>query len=49
MAKVVASIGSPRKNGNVDTIVKEILNGVETNGITVKKFYLNDMNIRGCQ
>lgn len=49
MAKVVAFIGSPKKNGNVDTIVNEILNGVEEKQGTVKKFYLNDMNIRGCQ
>ena len=49
MAKIVAFIGSPRKNGNVDTIVNEILNGAEVSGGSVKKFYLNDMNIRGCQ
>lgn len=49
MAKVVAFIGSPRKNGNVDTIVEKILNGVEISGGSIKKFYLNDMNIRGCQ
>ncbi|WP_055668834.1 flavodoxin family protein [Desnuesiella massiliensis] len=49
MAKIVAFIGSPRKNGNVDTIVQEILNGAESKNVSVKKFSLNDMNIRGCQ
>ncbi|MDD7794247.1 flavodoxin family protein [Clostridium sp. 'White wine YQ'] len=49
MAYVIAFIGSPRKNGNVDTIVQEIINGVESEGGVVKKYYLNDMNIRGCQ
>lgn len=49
MVRVVAFIGSARKNGNVDTIVEEILKGVKENQGHVKKFYLNDMNIRGCQ
>ncbi|WP_286906836.1 flavodoxin family protein [Clostridium sp. UBA1652] len=49
MAKVVAFIGSARKNGNVDTIVQEIINGIEYKNVTVKKFYLNNMNIKGCQ
>lgn len=49
MVRVVAFIGSARKNGNVDTIVEEILNGVKEKQGEVKKFYLNDMNIRGCQ
>lgn len=49
MARVVAFIGSARKNGNVDTIVSEILKGVEEKQGDIKKFYLNDMNIRGCQ
>lgn len=49
MVRVIAFIGSARKNGNVDTIVEEILNGVKEKHGEVKKFYLNDMNIRGCQ
>ena len=49
MSKIVAFVGSPRKEGNVDTIVQEIINGAESNNIIAKKYYLNDMNIRGCQ
>ncbi|WP_250673273.1 flavodoxin family protein (plasmid) [Paraclostridium ghonii] len=49
MTKVVAFIGSPRKRGNVDTIIGEIIKGANNNNIEVKKYYLNDMNIKGCQ
>lgn len=49
MAKIVAFMGSPRKKGNVDTILDEIIRGVNDNGDEAKKYYLNDMNIKGCQ
>ncbi|GAA0116957.1 flavodoxin family protein [Clostridium senegalense] len=49
MCKIVAFIGSPRKNGNVDTIIKEISNGAMSKNVSVKNFYLNNMNIRACQ
>lgn len=47
--KVTAFIGSPRKNGNVDTLATEILNGVKDAGAEIGKVYLNDLNIKGCQ
>lgn len=49
MAKIVVFMGSPRKNGNVDTILDEIIKGANENKVEVKKYYLNDMNIKGCQ
>ena len=49
MVKVLAFMGSPRKKGNVDTILDEIIKGVNDNNVEVKKYYLNDMNIKGCQ
>lgn len=49
MSKIVAFVGSPRKNGNVDTIIQKILDGAESSNSNIKKFYLNDMNIKGCQ
>ena len=49
MSLIVAFIGSPRKNGNTDNLVNEILKGAESKDIEIKKFYLNDMNIKGCQ
>ncbi len=49
MSKLLAFIGSPRKNGNIDTIVKEIVKGALDNQIDSKIYYLNEMNIRPCQ
>lgn len=49
MAKIVAFVGSPRKKGNVDTIIDELIKGANKNNVEVKKYYLNDMNIKGCQ
>lgn len=49
MSKIVAFIGSPRKNGNVDTIVQSILDGANNSNNQIEKFYLNNMNIKGCQ
>lgn len=49
MKKVVAFVGSPRKNGNVSTIVNEILRGAVDNGAEAKVYYLDDLNIKGCK
>lgn len=49
MNKLVAFVGSPRKNGNIDTIVQEVIKGAKENNIETKIYYLNDMNIRPCQ
>lgn len=46
MIKIVAFVGSPRKNGNVDTIIQKILDGATSNNAIIKKFHLNDMNIK---
>lgn len=49
MKKVVAFIGSPRRNGNVATLVKEIVRGASEAGAETKIYHLNDLNLRGCQ
>ncbi|MHC1759204.1 MAG: flavodoxin family protein [Negativicutes bacterium] len=49
MKKVVAFIGSPRKNGNTAALVTEVVRGAEAAGAQVKVYYLNDMHIRPCQ
>ncbi len=49
MAKIIAFVGSPIKGGNVDIIISEILKSAIMENINVKKYYLNDMNIKGCQ
>jgi multimeric flavodoxin WrbA len=47
--KVCGIVGSPCKEGNVDLLVSEILNGAASKGAETCKFYLNDMNIKPCQ
>ncbi|BCV21361.1 flavodoxin family protein [Moorella sp. Hama-1] len=47
--KVVAFIGSARKNGNTATVVKQILAGSQSKGATTEVFYLHDYNIKPCQ
>lgn len=49
MAKILALVGSPRKGGNVDTIIDEIGKGAKSIDVEIKKIYLNDLNIKGCQ
>ena len=47
--KAIGIVGSPRKNGNVDTLVQAVLDGAGESGYQTKKFYLNEMNYSGCQ
>jgi multimeric flavodoxin WrbA len=47
--KVIAFLGSPRKDGNTDLLLKEAVRGVESSGLSVKTFRLNLMNIKPCQ
>lgn len=47
--KVIGIVGSPRKNGNTDILVQQVLRGASTAGAETKIFYLNEMNIKGCQ
>ncbi|RKD30106.1 flavodoxin family protein [Thermohalobacter berrensis] len=47
--RVVGFVGSPRKNGNTSTIVDKVLEGAKKKGAETKLYYLNDMNIKGCQ
>ena len=49
MKKVVAFVGSPRKNGNTAALVAEVIRGAEAAGAQAKLYYLNDMHIRPCQ
>jgi multimeric flavodoxin WrbA len=47
--KVIAFLGSPRKDGNTDLLLQEAIKGIESSGLTVKIFRLNLMNIKPCQ
>ncbi len=49
MKKVIAFIGSPRKNGNTSSIIWEIVRGAKEAGAETKVYTLNDMNIKPCQ
>ncbi|WP_371371447.1 flavodoxin family protein [Sporomusa aerivorans] len=49
MKKLVAFIGSPRKNGNTATLVDEVTRGALDAGTQTTLFNLYDMNIKPCQ
>ena len=49
MAKVIGFVGSPRKGGNTDTLVKGVLAGAADKGAETNIYYLNDLAIKGCQ
>ena len=46
--KILALIGSPRKGGNTDLLVDQILEGSRTKGHTFEKLYLYDYTISLC-
>lgn len=47
--KAVGFIGSPRKGGNTEILVNEILSGAAEKGAHTSAYSLNDQNIKGCQ
>lgn len=49
MKSIVAFVGSAKHNGNIDSIVKKILEDASENELETKIYYLNDMNIKYCQ
>lgn len=49
MKNIVAFVGSAKHNGNISSIVKQILEGARENKLETKIYYLNDMNIKSCQ
>ncbi len=46
---ILSLIGSPRKGGNTETLVHEVLSGAAEKDANTKSFHLNDLNIKGCQ
>jgi multimeric flavodoxin WrbA len=47
---IIVLHGSPRKNGNSDTLVKFLVKGLEVNEEhIVEHFFINDMKIKACQ
>lgn len=49
MNSVLGFIGSPRTSGNTACLVKRILEGVEDEGANIELYYLNEMDMKGCQ
>jgi multimeric flavodoxin WrbA len=47
--KVCGIVGSPKKNGNVDLLVSQVLEGAKSKGAETCKIYLNDLHIQPCQ
>lgn len=47
--KAIGIVGSPRKNGNVDTLVQTVLDGARKAGYQITKYNLNEMKYLGCQ
>jgi multimeric flavodoxin WrbA len=46
--KIVVLRGSPRKNGNSNTLADELAKGSKSMGAEVTNFFLQDMHIEGC-
>jgi multimeric flavodoxin WrbA len=47
--KILALIGSPRREGNTDLLVEQILEGSRTRGHTAEKLFLYDYTISLCR
>jgi len=45
----IGIVGSPRKNGNVDTLVSRVLEGAREAGLDTSKYLLNEMKYSGCR
>jgi len=47
--KVLGIVGSPRRGGNTDLLVAEVMRGAASQGVEVKTIILNDLTIAPCQ
>ena len=48
MDKILGIIGSPRKNGNTDILVSQVLAGAKSAGAEIEALYLGDLDIHEC-
>jgi multimeric flavodoxin WrbA len=46
--RVLGIAGSPRKNGNTDTLLAEVMRGAASKGAETKTIYLRDLQISTC-
>jgi multimeric flavodoxin WrbA len=49
MKKIVALNGSPREHGSTAALVNEVIKAAGEYDAEVKSYYINGMNIKGCQ
>ena len=49
MKKIIAFLGSPRKNGTTAKVMEQVIAGAKAEGAEVITYYLNDKEIKGCQ
>ena len=47
--KLIAINGSPRKNWNTDTLLKEVIDGASSQGVECEMIYLYDLDFKGCK
>jgi len=47
--KVCGIVGSPKRHGNVDLFVSQVLKGASSQGVKTHKIFLNNLNIKPCQ
>jgi multimeric flavodoxin WrbA len=47
--KIIAFLGSPRKDGNTELLLRETVRGIEDSGFNPQIFHLNLMSISPCQ
>jgi multimeric flavodoxin WrbA len=48
MKKILAVVGSPRRNGNTHILVSRIAQGAKAKGAAVEELFLGDLNIKEC-
>ncbi len=48
-ARVLGVVGSPRRGGNTETLVDEVLRGAEEEGGHTEKAVLSEMNVQPCR
>jgi multimeric flavodoxin WrbA len=48
MKRILAVMGSPRRNGNTHILISKIIEGARTGGAVVDELFLGDLNIREC-
>ena len=47
--KVLGLFGSPRRGGNTDLLLQEMLKGAQSPGTEIERIFLSDWNISGCR